>query len=168
MRSLDVDGKSGLLQAAALVDIRDEITVANPPTWLPPELIELLAEGYTETLDLYEWDITFNCSPGAPWQLGVRDTARRDSGYSTLASSFNAGVATSMSVATSIGLLWTTDSSYMPFDIFVGRVRLTVTAISGASSPQTFTITQTPVNGISKLIPSGTEVHVWQPAVRGL
>jgi hypothetical protein len=167
-RRLDRDGKDTLRQAAALADIRDEITVSGLPVWLPPDQIQALIEGYTEVLGTKAWDLGFNCSPGSPWQVGVRDTDRRDSGYSTLSSSFNAGVATSMSVATPAGPLWTTSGTYMPFDIFVGGVRLTVTAISGSSSPQTFTITVTPVNGISKLIPSGTEVHVWQPAVRGL
>jgi hypothetical protein len=167
-RRLDKDGKDTLRQSIAAADIRDRLTVAGLPVWLPPDTIETLIEGYTETLDTKIWQIGFNCSPGAPWQLGVRDTARRDSGFSTLAANFISGTNTSMSVATSSGPLWTTDGSYVPFDVFVGGVRLTVTAISGASSPQTFTITVTPVNGINKTIPSGTEVHVWQPAVRGL
>jgi len=43
-----------------------------------------------------------------------------------------------------------------------------VTAVSGASSPQTFTITQTPVNGVTKTIPSGSPVRLWRAAVRAL
>jgi hypothetical protein len=43
-----------------------------------------------------------------------------------------------------------------------------VSAISGTSSPQTFTITQTPVNGVTKTVPSGSAVSLWQPAVVAL
>lgn len=49
----------------------DRIQIANPPEWLPPGLIDLLAEGYSETIGPYTWDVTFNCSPAGPWTVGV-------------------------------------------------------------------------------------------------
>jgi len=47
-------------------------------------------------------------------------------------------------------------------------VRLHVTNISGASSPQTFTVDQTPVNGVTKTVPSGSKVDVHPPAFIGM
>ncbi|QFQ97015.1 hypothetical protein F9278_13240 [Streptomyces phaeolivaceus] len=46
----------------------DRITVANPPEWLPPGPIELIAEGGTEPIGHpNDWDMQLNASPGTPW-----------------------------------------------------------------------------------------------------
>jgi hypothetical protein len=87
---------------------------------------------------------------------------------SATAASFDAGTDTSLSVATSQGPLWTTDSGDLPLDIESAGVVLRVTAISGTSSPQTFTVTQTPVNGVVKTIPSGSAVRLFQPMIWAL
>ena len=42
----------------------------------------------------------------------------------------------------------------------VGGERVTVTNITGASSPQTFTVTRS-VNGVVKAHTSGTDVRLW-------
>lgn len=60
--------------------------------------------------------------------------------------------------------LWTTSSSDFPFDIGVGGERMTVTGISGSSSPQTFTVARS-VNGVIKPQTVGTDVRLWQPAI---
>lgn len=156
------------LQAIA-TDVGDYLSVADPPSWLPPDLIELLAQGSREILSNKMWTISFNCVPAGPYDVGVFDdgVAKYDSIYSTLAAQFISGTNTSMSVAVEADReLWVTGSGspQFPFDIRVSGVRLTVTAISGASSPQTFTITQTPVNGVTKTIPAGTQVRLWKPA----
>jgi hypothetical protein len=44
----------------------------------------------------------------------------------------------------------------------VGGERVTVTNITGASSPQTFTVTRS-VNGVIKAHSAGAEVHLWSP-----
>lgn len=102
---------------------------------------------------------------------GDASPSRRDSGSSETAASFDAGTETSLSVATDPGPLWgvTGDGNMaFPFDIAVDGVRLRVTGISGSSSPQTFTVEQDAVNGISKTIAAGSPVVLWQPALRGL
>lgn len=59
--------------AAAVCQVMpgDRITISNPPPWLPPETIDLLVMGWSETIGVNEWDITFNCVPGAPWQTAT-------------------------------------------------------------------------------------------------
>ena len=50
------------------------------------------------------------------------------------------------------GNLWITTAGFpsmFPFDINVAGERITVTAITGSSTPQTFTVTRA-VNGVSK------------------
>lgn len=72
--------------------------------------------------------------------------------------------ATTFDVAVTDGPLWTTDSGEFPFDVMVGGEVMTVTAVSGASSPQTFTVTRA-VNGITKSHSTGTDVRLAQPAI---
>jgi hypothetical protein len=84
---------------------------------------------------------------------------------STLASSVTSS-ATTLSVA-SAGPLWTTDVAEFPFDLAIGGERMTVTAISGASSPQTFTVVRS-ANGVVKVHAAGAVVKLAQPAIRAL
>lgn len=155
---------------AVALDVGDKVTVANPPAWLPPDLINQLTQGMTETLGRYEWLIDVNCSPASPWDVAVYDAASGpgEARYSSDGSSLSAGAtatATTISVATPSGPLW--GAVDQPFDIYVAGERMTVTAVSGASSPQTFTVTRS-VNGVVKAQTSGTEVRLYKPAYYAL
>lgn len=162
-------GDVDLTAAAVALDIGDRFTIENMPSWIPPDLISQLAQGFTELLGNNDWQITINASPESPWQVAAYESAeggtyRYDTAGSSLAAQFVAGTGTSMSVNVDIKPLWTTDADEFPFDIECGGVRLRVTNISGGSSPQTFTIQQTPINGIAKTIPAGTSVSLWTKA----
>jgi hypothetical protein len=132
--------------------------------------IDLLVEGWTQTLSPYGWDVTMNCSPADAWAqfYPVADAAnpvatdpRMDSDSSFL----NAGItssATSMVVGRATGdPLW--DSTAVPFDVGIGGEQVTATAISGAGSTQTFTITRG-VNGVTKAHAANEIITLWQPA----
>jgi hypothetical protein len=164
--TVDLDAASDLVADVDALAPGDVIEV----TGLDHDTVTLLIQGWTEHVETHRRKITFNCTPAGPWSVAVADDtdlARADSLYSTLAAQFAAGTAVSMSVAVEAGkLLWRTGSSSptFPFDVHVGGVRLRVTAISGGSSPQTFTVQQAPVNGVVKTIAAGTKVSAWQPA----
>jgi hypothetical protein len=173
--TVDLDASPGLTADAAAVVEGDVITIAN----LQADTPSLMVAGSSETIGSHRRTITFNCVPAAPytlpeWGSGSDPNGTGPDRYSPVeggtatAASFVSGTGTSLSVATTVGPLWTTDADDLPFDIAVAGVRLTVTAISGATSPQTFTVTQAPVNGVTKTIPSGSTVRLWQPAIRGL
>jgi hypothetical protein len=68
------------------------------------------------------------------------------------------------------GVEWETDPALtdVPFDIAVSGVQLRVTAITGETSPQTFTVDQTPVNGVTKTIAPGESVELTYPAIVAL
>lgn len=145
-----------------LADIRSDIPDAD---------IRLALEGWTMRLDSHRWILTMNLSPYAVWAVGVLEDdvgdpsvagefpLRLDTDGSTLASSVSAG-ATSMSVARtdSTTPLWTTSSSDMPIKLDVGGLPVTASAISGSSSPQTFTVSALP-----KAFAAGTPVKLWDP-----
>lgn len=166
LSSYEITADPQLLADALNVDVGDRIVITNPPTWLAPDDITLMVQGYSETLDQFLHTITFNCSPESPYHVGTWDTDRYDTGESRLSGDVAAG-ATSISVKTIKGPLWTTAAGDLPFDLYVRGERMTVTAISGSSSPQTFTVTRD-VNGINLAHPNDTPVRLWTQARRSL
>jgi len=63
--------------AAAAVDTGDLVSVDGLPDWLPPGPTVQMAQGYTETGDGYDWDITWNTVPGSPWTVATADGDQR-------------------------------------------------------------------------------------------
>ncbi|WP_062441243.1 hypothetical protein [Herbidospora daliensis] len=164
--TIDLGANPDLIEEVAALDSGDRITIANLPPWLPPGLADLIIDGYSETIDSFRWLWTANLSPARPWDVALYGTGRYGTAGSQLNSSATSS-ATSLSVATTSGPRWTTDAGEMPFDIVIGGERMTVTAISGTSSPQTFTVTRS-VNGVVKAHGSAAPVELFQPAIRAL
>ncbi|MBT2449485.1 hypothetical protein J7F03_20810 [Streptomyces sp. ISL-43] len=155
-----------LIPAVAALQPGDIIRITDLPAWLPPGPIDLMVEGAEEEWKTFEWTITLACSPAGPWTVAVTDSttlARADSGASSLASGVTT-TATTLSVAVASGPLWETAGAAFPFNILIGGEAMTVTAISGAASPQTFTVTRS-VNGIVKAHLTAAPVSLAQPAV---
>ena len=139
----------------------------------PAGTISLMLEGYRQRLDQFTWFVELVCSPYEPWIVGTiaAETGDTDehswrlaSDGSTLAAAASAG-ATSLSVATPSGPLWTTTADDCPLIIEVEGTPITVTAIAGGSSPQTFTVTGSTV---VRALSSGAEVTLRRHPVLGL
>lgn len=135
---LGLDDKTALSAAAAAVDIGDLVTIDNPPPWIPPDQIAVLAEGYTEELLPFGWTQSYNASAGGPWNVGVWSSSvdqpdRYDTAGSELAEDFDAGTDTTALVLTTSGPLWTTDDAKVsvsaPMDVRCSGARLRVTNI---------------------------------------
>lgn len=154
-----------LRQAALDVDTDDLVRVVNAGAYVGVfDPIDQLIRGTKETLSNIEHTLVFNATPAAPYAVAVLDaaTAVLDSGSSTLATGYSA-TATSISVVTSnAGDLWAT-AGIFPRVIMVAGETMTVTAISGATSPQTFTVSRS-TNGVVKQQLAGTPVHALTPA----
>lgn len=110
----------------------DKLRLTDLPQWVSNDDVDLIVNGWTEVLDLYRWEITFNCSPAGPWNTAVVESAASPlvvgSEASYLASGSSSS-ATTLSVQTLPGPLWTADPAETPFDIAVGGERMTVTAV---------------------------------------
>lgn len=148
----------------------DVTNVSTARTQHPTGTVSLALEGYTEVIDQFRWNVTMVCSSYEAWRVTELAAASGDTNEyithldtdaSTLNGAETAG-STSFSVTTTTGPIWTTDADDVPFDIEVGGIRITVTAISGAASPQTFTVTGSTV---TKNLASGLAVKVWHPPV---
>lgn len=158
-----------LARATDLLDIwpgitcGDVITLTDPPSELPPDDVEQIVEGWTERLEQFAWHVTMACSPASPWTIGryTDGTSKYDTAGSELGASATT-TATSLTVATTSGPVWTQAAAQMPFDIRVGGERITVTAVTGATSPQTFTVTRS-INSVVKAHDSGAAVSLWSP-----
>lgn len=145
-------------------DLGDRLVIENPPAWLPPDDVQQLIQGATETLGNYEHDIAFVCSPASPWTVAFVDEARVDTDGSDLGTGVDSDD-TSLSVDVTAGSLWTTSDT--PFDVRMGGEVITVTAVSGASSPQTMTVTRS-ANGVTKSHLAGADVRLAAPAIVAL
>jgi hypothetical protein len=134
--------------------------------------LEQIVVGIDKRIDQLTYDMALVCRPASRYRVAVFDDSTYgliDSGSSTLASGINTS-ATSLSVATSdAGDLWTTAGGDFPFDITIGGERMTVTNITGSSSPQTFTVTRN-VNSLpgGKSHLAGASVSVANPNYIGI
>jgi hypothetical protein len=147
-------------------EIGDWFVIKNMRNAYVYDDVYLIIVGYSETIEQFVHIVTFVCMPADPYTVGAWSTSassgtfRWDTGGSSLNSSATS-TATSLSVATSTGnALWTTDSNAFPFDVSIAGERVTVTNITGASSPQTFTVTRS-VNSVVKAQSSGADVRLW-------
>jgi hypothetical protein len=153
---------TGLFYDLQDVDLGDRITAAATPGWLPPDGIDQLIAACTERLGGYFYQIDWTGVPATPYATGlIGSSFRLDTDGSTLQSNINT-VVTSLS-AVSPGALWTTAAGDFPFDIVIAGERMTVTNITGASSPQTFTVTRS-VNGVVKAQTSGAAIALFRPS----
>lgn len=155
---------SALALAAQGIDIGDRATIEDPPTFVTFDDISLMVQGLTETMSNKTHRISINCTPESPWGQAA-DYDASDARYTSDGSTLNEDLTTSetgVDIATSSGPLWShTDGD---FDIMIGGERMTVTAISGATSPQTFTVTRS-VNGVVKAHSTGATMELAEPSV---
>lgn len=159
-------GVAAMNEAALMLEIGDRLTVTDPPSSLPPDDIRQLVQGYSEAFGNYAHTQAFNGSPASPYDIARLTSSRVDTSGSQLASAYSA-TATSLSVVTTKGERWTTGAIYMPFDVTIGGERMTVTAISGTTTTQTFTVVRS-VNGVVKAQAAGTAVNIVGPTYVGL
>lgn len=68
---IDLAANPDLADEMTTLGLGDRMTVANPPEWIPPDTIQLIAEGGVETIGLYDWDVELNASAGSPWTVAT-------------------------------------------------------------------------------------------------
>lgn len=155
-------------------DLGDRIDRTNHLVEHPSDDVHLIVEGYTETIRHRGWAADLNAEPFDPWRIAVvsdpapiAETPRIGSGTAVLAAGYDSDDL-SFSVTTGAGGLWTTSAADFPLDIAIGGERIRLSAISGSSSPQTFTVSARSVNGVVKSHSAGARVEPWRTATVGL
>lgn len=145
-------------------DVGDMIRVTNLDVLGIYDDLDLIILGYDETIDPVVHTWTAKLMPADLYQPAVYGTSETvgTARYDTYSSALVSGVtssATSLSVS-SQRTVWTQDADSFPGDIMIGGERITVTNITGATSPQTFTVTRA-VNGVSKAHDAGADVRLY-------
>jgi hypothetical protein len=132
---------SAIVAEAQLADVGEVILLDNLPAFLPPDSTRQMIQNIIETMGNFEHSLSYDCSPSSPWsvsEVGANDYIRADGGSSTLSSSATS-TATSISVATSSGPVWTTDHSQPAIDLAISGEVLTVvgagTVVNVADDP---------------------------------
>lgn len=168
-----------LLTRVMALEIGDRYVVRSPPSWLPSDDIDQLVIGYREQFTDFideRYPLTVSARPASGYEVGTyatdeggtdTDAYRFGTETSTLTSAISDSDM-SFQVTTDPEPLWTTDAGEFPIPIDVGGEVMTCSAIAGAASPQTFTITARAVNGTAIAHAAGTAVTVHPPTVRGL
>lgn len=170
---LDLARDPGLAASWLAMQLGERIDITNITSVRsqhPAGTVALGLLGWTQSIDQFRWDVVANTAPYEPWRVATLAEPAGDTseyllragpieGQTKLAASAAAG-ATSLSVATLLGPLWTTDADDFPVVVEVAGVPVTVTAVAGGSSPQTFTVAP-----VSKDLPSGSVVSLWRPTV---
>lgn len=140
-------------------------SISNIPVYQTAYKVEFLVLGYQERLSQFQWDLAWNAIPYGTFKANFLDATnydysnRADGTDSKLVSGVNS-TDTSLSVTATDDPLWITTTT--PYDIRVGGEIMTVTAVTGASFPQTFTVTRS-INGVVKSHLANVSVRLAQP-----
>jgi hypothetical protein len=160
-----------LIKAIRSLGVDDRFDIVRPKIGQSPDNIRQLARGYVLTLGQMTYKVAINSGPESPYHIAVIEDA--GSRYDSDASTLSAGVtssATSWVVAVADvteGGLWTTTAGDFPFDLRCDGEVVTVTNITGATSPQTFTVTRS-INGVVKAHVAGKSVNLANPVYIGI
>ncbi|MEE1763705.1 alkaline phosphatase D family protein [Streptomyces sp. SP18BB07] len=81
MVRVDLAANPDLAEDLTGLTLGDRVTIANPPDWLAPGTIELIAEGGTEPIGHpNDWDMRLNASPGTPWLVAQTTASAASAG----------------------------------------------------------------------------------------
>jgi hypothetical protein len=141
------------------------VTIANEPSQVRGNAVDVIVEGFTETLGPYGWDVTLNCSPASAWSVGVVDDdvlGRADTDGAQLRAEPNPA-ATTLLVDVIAGPRITTDPTQLPVLVSAGTGEdMRITNVTGTSNPQTLTVVRG-LNGVNLPIPAGTDISLTVP-----
>lgn len=160
------DMDAGTIAQVYATDVGDLMRITGAAGIGEYDDMDLIVVGYTETIGQVMQNgrrkslFTFVCRPAEMYKAARWGQFRWDTGGTTLTAAVTS-TATAMSLTTAPGkTLWTTAPAAFPFDLWVDGERVTVTAITGAASPQTATVVRS-VNGVVKAQPAGATVRLF-------
>lgn len=127
---------ASLTSQASAIDSGDQVSISDLPAWLPPGPARAQVQGYTERLDAFSWDLTWNGTPGEAWDVGIAATSRVSATGSRLDADLTAGGTSLILRSTQRNGAWQTNPAHFPQDLRVGGERVTVSAIGPALDDQ--------------------------------
>jgi hypothetical protein len=140
-----------LVPAVLATDVGDVIRLTNLPHYQSPDPVDLIVEGYAERWPSpLEWEITYTCSPGGPWVVGILEDpvwGRLDTDGAVLgAAATDTATALEVHTDTAVGPRWIDSATYptqFPFGVKFGGERATCTAVVNRSDTFGRTVSNT-------------------------
>lgn len=156
-----------MIEGFRALDIGSVVRGENLPSNFPPGLdLELMVRGYRETMSNKVHDFTIYCQNYGPFRHTNNLSEQSDVPNRAAASNSTVAVGfddndTSFTVATPTGALWTTDAGDFPMNVTIDNEIITLSGISGGSSPQTFSVSARGVgNTTARSHLAGADVQV--------
>ncbi|ARX85623.1 gp38 [Streptomyces alboflavus] len=120
-----------LIPGATALREGDVLRLTALPPWVAHEDVDLMVQGWHETLDVHRWDFTATCSPAAPWMTAKTDhpvygKADTDGCALLVPTTATAPVLDVVSA----GLPWTSDPAEMPLPLRLGGEVVRVLAVT--------------------------------------
>lgn len=144
--TLDLANKRvfAMLHKILRADIGDKIRLTNIPKDHGFGPVDVIIQGYTETIGPEEWRIVFNCVPGNPWSSGqvsldgeINPQSRvNTSGCVTSATADTTD--TTLDVFTTAEKRWTAEARDFPFDVNAGGEMVTFIGPGGLENVNPF------------------------------
>ena len=150
------------LTALSKVRIGDLIKITNIPGVYDDTYLIVL--GIRQKIAQYEREYELKTIPGEPFNIARYGISQFGPSVSTLTSAID-GSQTTFSVSSDI--LWTTSGAAYPLEIRVGSEIMALTAVSGTTSPQTFTVSRG-TYGLATAHDSGDSVNFARPSYYGM
>lgn len=143
--TVDLVASPSRITQASAVDIGDIIVINNLPADESPTPVQLQVLGYTEVIESHRRVITYICVPVSAQDIGVWGSDSQGSRYgasNTVLAEDLTDVETAADV-TATGEVWATTASHpsvFPFDVTIGGLVYSCTAITGATPNYTLTL----------------------------
>ncbi len=159
-----------LIDAWTALPYGSRLNVLHPLDQLPPDVIDAFIEGHAEFFNSLNWRAGVHTTPAVPYDVGVLAETSGDAnellGWLDWDScSLAVAVGTSdVSWSITASPVDTTDSDDFPRDVWIEGELVTVTACSGASAPQIWTVVRS-VNGVAKAHAANAVITLAHPVV---
>jgi hypothetical protein len=110
----------------------DMIRLTDLPGFISHEDVDLIVNGYSEVIEPYRWEVTFNCSPGGSWNVAQVENpayyAKADTDGTKIALPVGTADTTLMTTVTA-GPQWVESAQEFPFDVHVSGERMRVESV---------------------------------------
>lgn len=180
---IDLDKYPALVPDVEALDIGDRFDLADLPADESPDgTAAQVLISVDDNPGSHRRRVVLTAIPYTPFEIGIvgaddGSTDLRGQAVDTDMSTLDSGIDdndTSLTVASTGGVVWTTDADDWSLSLNGGQglrlmlagEEMRVTNITGATSPQTFTVVRS-VNGVVKSHAAGTPVHVRYPIIVG-
>jgi hypothetical protein len=154
-------------------DMGDGVDITSPPRGEQPTTIRQIVAGVTWRLDHADLVTSWVLQPARPWDVGVYDYEHPDeeSRYSSDGSTANGAhtaVTTTLSVATPSGPLWGFGDGAYTIAVRETGEQMRVTAVTGTTSPQSFTVVRAQNGTTAKALVGGEIIELARPVREGV